>query len=218
MTPGPTRQFDRDQVLEKAMQLFWAQGFRGTGMALLVEHLGIGRQSLYNEFGDKRGLFLAALRLHADQRSAREVALLEAPGSPLANLHGLCRSWLRLVEEGGRAGCMLTNTAAELGDADPEVEEIVQGALRRGEAAIRGTLQRALDAGELASDADPRELARLFVSVGQGVSVLARLSGSGEVASSALRSLLGLLPSPPPVHDPSTSPEVRRASSAESSS
>jgi len=217
MTPGSTKQFDRHQVLEKAMELFRAQGFRGTGMAQLVEHLGIGRQSLYNEFGDKRGLFLAALRTYTGHRSAREVALLEAPGSPLANLHGLCRSWLRLVEEGGGTGCMLSRTAAEFGDADGEVEEIVQGALLRGEAAIRGALQRALDAGELASDADPRELARLFVSVGQGTSVLSRLSGSGEVASSAIRSLLGLLPSPPSAHDPSTSPEVEHASSAGSS-
>ena len=61
MNPGPDPQFDRQQVLEAAMDLFWAQGFEGTGMTQLLEHVGIGRQSFYNTFGDKRALFIKAV-------------------------------------------------------------------------------------------------------------------------------------------------------------
>ena len=50
MSPGPAKQFDRDEVLERAMQLFWAEGYEATGMTRILEHVGIGRQSLYDTF------------------------------------------------------------------------------------------------------------------------------------------------------------------------
>ena len=194
MVPGTTKQFDPSQVLERALELFWAQGFEATGMAQLTEHLGIGRQSLYNEFGDKRGLFLASLRAYVDRMFAEKVAILDRPGSPLGNVRAICRHWLEMVDQ-GCMGCMLANTATEFGTSDPEVQEIVRAALRRSEDAFCGVFQRAQDEGELSSDASPRDLARLFMSAGQGVSVLARLEGSTAVVAGTIHALLGLLPS-----------------------
>src|SRR5438552_1393149 len=62
-------EFDRNEVLHRAMEVFWCQGFEATGMPHLVEAMGIGRQSLYNAFESKRGLFLEALRLYQSERS-----------------------------------------------------------------------------------------------------------------------------------------------------
>lgn len=194
MNPGPLKQFDPQEVLEKAMELFWAQGFEGTGMAQLVDHTGIGRQSLYNEFGDKRGLFLAALKAYCESMYALKISILEAPGSPLANIRQLGEHWLQMAEQDGCPGCLMANTLAEVDKDDVELSELLISHLGRAEDAFCGAFQRALDAGELQPDANPRDLARLFMSAGQGVSLLSRLNGSNAVVSSTIRALMSTLP------------------------
>ena len=63
-TIGRPKEFDREEALQKAMELFWARGYEGTGMRELLQHMGIGRQSLYDTFGDKRSLFIEALKCY----------------------------------------------------------------------------------------------------------------------------------------------------------
>ena len=193
MNPGTTKLFDPSEVLARAMTLFWAQGYEATGMAQLVEHLGIGRQSLYNEFGDKRGLFVAALRAYADVNHAEIIGVLDRPGSPLKNVQDLCEMWIQMAEADECSGCLLANTAAEFGSKDEEVHALVTSSLRRCEDAFCGTFQRAVDAGELSPAVSPRDLARLFMSAGQGVAILTRLSSSNAVVASTARALLQLL-------------------------
>ncbi|MEM7312514.1 MAG: helix-turn-helix domain-containing protein [Planctomycetota bacterium] len=65
------------------MQLFWRQGYDATGIAELTEELGIGRQSLYGTFGDKRALFLASLERYQDQVMSQVLGLLSGEGSGL---------------------------------------------------------------------------------------------------------------------------------------
>ena len=193
MNPGTTKLFDPSEVLAKAIELFWAQGYEATGMAQLVDHLGIGRQSLYNEFGDKRGLFVAALRAYADVNHAEITEVLDRPGSPLKNVRDLGEMWIAMAEADECSGCLLANTAAEFGSRDEEVHAVVSTSLRRCEDSFCGAFQRAIDAGELSPTVSPRDLARLFMSAGQGVAILARLSGSNAVVASTARALLQLL-------------------------
>ena len=194
MNPGTAKLFDPSEVLAKAMELFWAQGYEATGMAQLVEHLGIGRQSLYNEFGDKRGLFLAALNAYADVQHREITEVLDRPGSPLKNLRDLCEKWIEMAEADECSGCLLANTAAEFGSRDEAVHSVLSSALRRSEDAFCGAFQRAIDARELSSTVSPRDLARLFMSAAQGVAVLTRLSGSNAMVASTARAILQLLP------------------------
>lgn len=193
MNPGTTKLFDPSEVLAKAIELFWAQGYEATGMAQLVDHLGIGRQSLYNEFGDKRGLFVAALRAYADVNYTEITDVLHRPGSPLQNVRDLCEMWRQMAEADECSGCLLANTAAEFGSRDDEVDAVVTSSLRRCEDAFCGAFQCAIDAGELSAEVSPRDLARLFMSAGQGVAILARLSGSNAVVASTARAILQLL-------------------------
>ena len=78
--------FDVDQALERAMELFWRQGYLATSLPDLVEHMGIGRQSLYDTFGDKRQLFLQALDRYAAVMIGGALGRLEEPGASLDDL------------------------------------------------------------------------------------------------------------------------------------
>ena len=193
MSPGPSKKFDRDEVLERAMNLFWEQGYEGTGVTQLLEHVGIGRQSLYDTFGDKRSLFLEALNHYFRTRVGPLLAQLQAPGSPLENLRQVFRMAEKSMEEEGFHGCMIGNTTAELPHRDPEVAERVRAYLGVVEDAFADTLKRAQDEGEIAGELDPRDVARVFVHTMQGVTLLNKVLRDPKVVRSVIDSSMGLL-------------------------
>ena len=192
MKPGPAPQFDREEVLRKAMELFWDQGYEATGMAQLVEHVGIGRQSLYNAFGDKHSLFLEALEAYDQAFLQQLFDTLEAPGSPLGNVRTVCRLWEQLADDEDFKGCLYASAAASLARHDTRVAGALDQAYDHLEQAFTRTLERAREAGELKPAAEPRDLARMFVTAGQGLAILSSVRGR-PFAQGVLRSLEALL-------------------------
>lgn len=192
MKPGPAPQFDRQDVLRKAMELFWDQGYEATGMAQLVEHVGIGRQSLYNAFGDKHSLYLEALRAYDQEFLARLTGLLDAPGSPLGNVRRVFEVWMQMATEGQFKGCLYASAAASLGRHDPVVAKALEEAYDRLEQVFVRTFERAQEVGELGSDVEAADLARLFVNTGQGLAVLSSVRGSA-FAGGVMRAIDALL-------------------------
>ena len=75
------------------MDLFWSQGYEATGMAELCDTMGLGRQSLYNTFGDKESLFCEALAQYRAKQLRPMVELLESPGSGLENVRQVLAAW-----------------------------------------------------------------------------------------------------------------------------
>ena len=90
---GRPREFERDEALDQAMQLFWSQGYERTGVADLCSHMGLGRQSLYNTFGDKESLFVEALRHYRQARLRPMLETLRGSGSGLQNVMTILDSW-----------------------------------------------------------------------------------------------------------------------------
>jgi TetR/AcrR family transcriptional repressor of nem operon len=83
---GRKLEFNREQALEKAMELFWAKGYNAVGLRELLQQMGIQRQSLYNTFGCKHTLFLEAVQHYGQTVVCRIKGQLNQPGSPLENL------------------------------------------------------------------------------------------------------------------------------------
>lgn len=75
-----SKEFDPDAALQQAMELFWEHGYEATSLAQLTDRLGIGRASLYATFGDKRELYLQALRRYLETRDPDPLELLSQPG------------------------------------------------------------------------------------------------------------------------------------------
>ena len=74
------KEFDRDEALHKAMEVFWSRGYEAASVGELVRHMGINRQSLYDTFGDKHSLYLAALDRYREVEGRKLFELLERPG------------------------------------------------------------------------------------------------------------------------------------------
>ena len=195
MTPRKDdKQFDTTAVLEQAMELFWEKGYQAAGMAELVDRMGIGRQSVYDTFGSKRDLYMTALRRYVETEQRPIYDVLRGPGRPLERVRKVVRFWEQAALAPDHRGCMLFNGCNELGPQDPEVAELVRARLRDLEDTLCAVLEDAAEAGDLRAKSTPRELARTFVTLGQGLLSLGKVSPSKaqvrDVASTALR-LLG---------------------------
>lgn len=174
---GRPKSYDDAQVLTEAMRTFWEQGYEATSYADLEKSTGLGRQSLYGAFGDKKSLFTAALKHYGQSVTQLSLDILHGDGSPVGNIN----KWLRrLVERAGRLqiGCLLTNTAIEAGTHAPDVQEVVQQELARVEQALQTTIRRAVSTGELSPQTNVHEVATYFFGVAQGLMVMGRMGQS----------------------------------------
>jgi len=193
MSPGPQIQFDREEVLEKAMRLFWENGYEATGMSVLLDHVGIGRQSLYNTFGDKRSLYIATLDHYFRTRGGPLMAQLRSPGSPMGNIKTVFRMWETMAEDNHFCGCLLGNCAAELAHTDPEIADRIGSYIQVLEDGFHDTLVQARDQGEISDRHDPRDLARNVINMIQGMALMSKVIRDTDVTKSVLRSSLRIL-------------------------
>jgi TetR/AcrR family transcriptional repressor of nem operon len=140
--------FDEAAVLERAMDYFWQHGYEKTSIQDLVKHLGVKAQSLYNTYGSKRDLYQAALRHYIAKSSA--VATLEQTPSGKAAIVKVFRDALDGIARADcRKGCLIANTAVELGPHDPEIAAWIEQERLRAEKAYLSALVRAREQGEL---------------------------------------------------------------------
>jgi AcrR family transcriptional regulator len=188
---GRPREFDIERALDRALEVFWRNGYEGASIANLTEAMGINPPSLYAAFGNKEALFRRALDRYVQQRTGFWDEALAAPTARGMIAHLLHESANFLTEKCNPPGCLLVRGALSCSEAaDPIVEEL---AARRaeGEVAIRARLDSAKQTGELPPDLEPAEFARYVMTVLEGMSVRAGAGASREelhkIAEIALR-------------------------------
>jgi TetR/AcrR family transcriptional regulator, transcriptional repressor for nem operon len=187
-----TQEFETGEALDAAMHLFWRKGYTATSTRDLLDDMGIGRGSFYNTFGDKHALFLASLDRFRELRTSWIDEVLEDSG--LSGIEEVFRRAVDgLVSFEPRRGCLLANTAVELGPHDAEVAAMISRYVRHTETIFERALIRAQEAGEIPVDRDPRALARFLVNALHGLRVLARVGTDRAVLEDSARVALDSL-------------------------
>ncbi|MBK8260311.1 MAG: TetR/AcrR family transcriptional regulator [Nannocystis sp.] len=171
---GRPKEFERDAVLDRAIEVFWDRGYDGTSMADLVEALGIGRQSLYDTFGDKRSLYLLALDRYRSERNTTPWHLLdEQPLRPgLRALFTAIVDWM--ADEPDGRSCMMVCAAAERAPHDREVERRFCANTEQMERRFTARLERARADGEIGGQHDVTALARYLTNALYGLNLTAK--------------------------------------------
>jgi TetR/AcrR family transcriptional regulator, transcriptional repressor for nem operon len=168
------KEFDRDAVLDRAVDVFWARGYEATSITDLTDALEIGRQSLYDTFGDKHTLYLAALDRYRERTSTIVCGNLGAAVPVRRAMRGLMQGIIdAILCDGGRT-CMLVNAAAERCPLDAAVGRRFAKAASTMSSTIEARLARARAEGELGSQHDPSALARYFVNAIHGLHITAK--------------------------------------------
>jgi TetR/AcrR family transcriptional repressor of nem operon len=173
---GRPRAFDPDQVLDRAMAVFWRKGFEGTGLVDLEQATGLGRQSLYGAFGDKQALFGRVVE-HYFERVLRPglIDVLDAPGSARANLERLFARWEAAAAAPDFQGCLVGNAVSDLTVRDDALAEVLRRKLRLLEEALCRALRRAQSDGEISPRLDARATARALLTLAQGLAVVGKV-------------------------------------------
>ena len=156
---GRPKSYDRDEVLENALLLFWQKGFEGAHLAELVEVTGLNRFSLYKEFGSKEGLFDAAMERYMGQLGALGEHLSAEPRG-VANIRTYFEA---LVDYKFRHGCFLVNTLSEKHVVGPGTFGKVRSFVRDGGKLFEANLEASRARGELPKGTDTAALARFLV-------------------------------------------------------
>lgn len=193
MSRGPDKQFDPQVALEKAMEVFWTQGYEAASLSQLLKYMKIGRKSLYDTFGNKRSLFLKALEHYAQTmlKSIREQ--LSAPGSPLANIEQSLKTMQTIHGLPGSKGCMIGTNIADFTTADEEMAAILRSHLRQLEDAYCNAIIRAQAVGELNLSVDARDLARMLLCTTQGMALVGRVLDDELLLEGVVKSTMALL-------------------------
>jgi TetR/AcrR family transcriptional repressor of nem operon len=185
---GRKKNYNRDKLIENAMEIFRDHGFGGTSTQMLVEELGINRFSLYAEFENKQNLFNAALERYNEKVVERNFGPLEAPNAGIKEIRSLL-AFLASAIDGPVAGrgCLLCNTAVEFGPVDPSGAGFVKKYFKRLSQAYYKALNNAYRNGELRKSVLVRKEADFFTALTLGLFVMIRANASSVIVENAVK-------------------------------
>jgi TetR/AcrR family transcriptional regulator, transcriptional repressor for nem operon len=173
---GRPREFDLDEAVRRAMQIFWDRGFHDASLPDLLAGMQLSKGSFYKAFGDKKSVFLRALEFYTDDgvRNVQEV-LRSAPSPKAAIRNALVRYADLSSGKKGVRGCFGVLTAAEMLPGDPDIAEVIKRLFSRLQALFAATIAKGQAAGEIANRSDPEVIAHFIVSHAQGMRVLGKV-------------------------------------------
>jgi AcrR family transcriptional regulator len=171
--PASRRQFDRQEALETAMQLFWRHGYESTSMAMLLEAMDLTAPSLYAAFGNKEKLFIEAVRHYASIYGAKVFGPLAEPISAREAIERvLLNSVASVSSSKNPAGCLVSFGALNCSDEEDPAAELLRELRQGNERVIRERLVRAVREKELPASANPARLTRFYCAVLGGIQLL----------------------------------------------
>jgi AcrR family transcriptional regulator len=197
---GRPREFDADEALDRALALFWRDGYEGASVTELAEAMGVSKPSLYAAFGDKESLYLRALARYGDRQRAECAVVLDAEPDGRKAIEALLLSAVEAhVDPRTPPGCMVVagTTACASTIVPAAIQRALCEALRARAASIQARLGRARREGQIAAATDIDALAIYLNTVLAGLSVQARGQQCREALRGVVASAMAAWPEPP---------------------
>ncbi|GAA4138993.1 TetR/AcrR family transcriptional regulator [Flavobacterium chungbukense] len=170
-----TKEFNEDQALDKAIEIFWHKGYNGTSAQDLVTHLGLSRSSLYDTFGDKQKLFVKSLKRYQQQNQESLIQLFENSENIKTTITEIFKqAVLESLQDRITKGCFMVNSAVELAMHDPEIAKIVHDNQKAVEDIFYNAVKKGQESGQISDKQEARSLARFIFNNYSGIRVLAR--------------------------------------------
>ncbi|OZU87037.1 TetR family transcriptional regulator [Virgibacillus indicus] len=186
------KEYDENEVLQKAMVLFWEQGYEKTSIQDLVTHMGIHRRSIYDTFGDKHTLFMRALDRYDEVIGIK----IDSQVKPLNSVKQAIRRLFEIAiyrNEKNTIGCLTVNTAVELSLHDEEIAEKVVDSFSKTEKLLNELLLRGQTLGEISHHHDAEKLSQFMHNSLVGLRVLVKTSDDREKLESIIDMTLSIL-------------------------
>jgi TetR/AcrR family transcriptional repressor of nem operon len=193
MNRGRPKSFNDNDALERAMRVFWRSGYDATSLDDLLRVMEIPRQSLYRTFGDKRTLFLKALKFYGNRLSETISHILQIDGPATDKVDALFKLWSEGVTSPEGNGCMMQNTCGQSVMREKEVVTL----LMEHQQLMTDALEKVLDQGKLEGNinnsVDTRAVTRTVISSINGLFGLSRIGLPAEFSDDVLKTLRSLI-------------------------
>ena len=164
------KKYNEEEVIVKAMQTFWKNGYEGTSIRDLERNMGINLFSIYASFKDKQGVMLKALECYEKQLQSVAIQKLLKGKEGVEDIRQYFYDFLEFVKEGGSLkGCFLTNSLVEMGGKDPEICQRVLNFAGMLKEALKQKLKESKERGVLSASADPEVYANYLMGSLQGL-------------------------------------------------
>jgi len=193
---GRRKTYDRDEIAERAMHVFWSNGYHSTTTRQLADAMGVNAFSLYAEFGSKEGLYEAAIGCYERDFVTRYIGALEEPGASLATLRAVLLQYPEFARVGGGApGCLLCNAAIEQAPTPDASQASTARYVRRLSAGVAHVLTNARGEGSLRPDVDIEAQGHYLAATLLGLFVMVRAKISVTVLDNAVRQAIAQIDS-----------------------
>ena len=170
-----TKDFDENEVLSKAIRLFWHKGYNGTSMQDLVDGLGISRSSLYDTYGDKHALYIKALESYQDSSGIEMCNIINNTPSAKEAIKQLLEFITRnMLNDEQHKGCFMVNAGVEVAPHDAEVNDLLCKNEQQLEDVFYKTIKRGQESGEITTSQDAMALTRFISNTVKGIQVSAK--------------------------------------------
>lgn len=188
------KQFDEEEILEKAMMLFWQKGYFDTSIKDLIAYLGISNASIYNAFGGKKQLFYRAFNHY---RSTQSKGLGQFLSTQTHTRAGLIQVFQKIIYDDCQdldcKGCFIVNTSTELIPSDPNILSLIQSQKETIEGAFYEFLQLGVDSGQISPEKDITVISRLLYTLMTGLRVIGKAKPDPNESMASVEAVLSLL-------------------------
>jgi TetR/AcrR family transcriptional regulator, transcriptional repressor for nem operon len=189
-----SKEFDEQQVLEKAIELFWVKGYNITSAQDLVDGLGISRSSLYDTYSDKRSLFLDTLKTYREKNIKRLTDLIAEIDNPEKSIRTILQMAIsENVECKLHKGCFMTNSTVEMALHDKEVAAIVRSHMQAVEELFYTVIKEGQEMGQFTTTQTARSLARFLFNNVSGISVAGKYGADKKQVDDVVKVILSAL-------------------------
>ncbi len=191
------REFERDEVLRIAMELFWDKGYHATSISDLTEAMGVLRGSLYKAFRDKHSLFIESLKTYSTLTLAQLKEIIHSASDPLEGLHKCLDRVAGVTDKkNARRGCFMINSSLELVPEDRTVTTVTNQHYDQVEAIFTEAIDNARKSGQLRKDLDSSAGANTILHWAMGSCVVAKTKSGKERVNHSLTHMRRMLEGP----------------------
>ena len=175
------KKFDEQEILEKAMSLFWEKGYSATSIQDLVTHLGVNRASLYDTYGGKDALFKKSFELYRRKNIQGMKTFLNEYTDVRTGFHALFDKAIdESVQDKHRKGCFVVNTTTELIPGDGELLLLLAENKKTIEGIFYDYLKKGEAKNQFSTDKDLRSIASMLFTLYNGLKVISKDEPSRE--------------------------------------
>ncbi|OCT13445.1 TetR family transcriptional regulator [Paenibacillus pectinilyticus] len=187
-----SKEFEVNEVLDKAMDLFWRQGYEKTSIQELITHMGIHRRSLYDTFGDKHDLFIDALNRYSTMINSEinhRIYQLQSAKQAIRQLFEMTIH----SDENQPKGCLMVNTAVELALLDSVVAAKIQDGFIHTEKLFYDLIVTGQQDGEIAAHHNAESLSLYFHNAWVGLRVVVKTTENRDKLVSIIDTTMDIL-------------------------